>query len=79
MLLRLYVDVCGPGAKGDFEQFGRCMACPPTTFASVGAMLGIAAALVVSGLLIFLIRKVLPVDVLKLGLSMLQVFPVVAK
>ncbi len=41
---------------------------------SVGALLGIAAALVVSALLLFQIRNVLPVGVIKLGVSMLQVF-----
>ena len=62
-----------PGADGFFEQFGRCTACPASAGASVGTFIGLVFVLVVLGCAAFAIRKVLPVDVLKLGLSMLQV------
>ena len=58
---------------GYFEQFGKCVSCPPSSGASVGALLGISMLLIVLCIGIFLIRTLLPVDVLKLGLSMLQV------
>ena len=60
-------------AVGYFEQFGRCVACPPSSGASVGALLGIAVVLAVVCGVVYVIRALLPVDVLKLGLSMLQV------
>ena len=60
-------------ADGYFEQFGKCVACPSSHGASVAAMLGILALLVVACVVFFRIRYLLPVDVLKLGLSMLQV------
>ena len=64
---------CSVCQTGYFEQFGRCVACPPAGGASIGALLGISVLLIVLCIGVFMIRKVLPVDVLKLGLSMLQV------
>jgi hypothetical protein len=72
-VLELWEIGLNAGSDGYFEQFGRCMTCPPTTGASAGAMVGIAAALVFLGVALYSVRQVLPVDVLKLGLSMLQV------
>ena len=66
---------CSLCQVGYFEQFGKCIRCPSTTGASVLEMLGIGALLVVVGTGMFLIRTLLPVDVIKLGLSMLQVRP----
>ena len=63
-------SVCGDGY---FEQFGKCVACPTSSGASVGQLIGIALALLVLAGVAFWARKLLPVDVLKLGLSMLQV------
>jgi hypothetical protein len=51
----------------------RCVACPKSTSASVGAMLGIAVTLLAVALLVFRIRTVLPVGVIKLGVSMFQI------
>ena len=60
-------------ADGFFEQFGKCVACPSSHGASVAAMLGMLTLLVVACVVFFRIRHLLPVDVLKLGLSMVQV------
>jgi hypothetical protein len=51
----------------------RCVMCPADTGASVGAMLGIGAALAAVAFLIFRIRSILPVGLIKLGVSMLQI------
>ncbi len=47
--------------------------CPKSAGESVGVLLGIAAALIATALLLFRIRHLLPVGVIKLGVSMLQV------
>jgi hypothetical protein len=52
---------------------GRCVACPKDTGTSVAAMLGIAAALLVVALFVYRIRNILPVDLIKLGVSMFQI------
>ena len=49
------------------------MECPSSGGASIAAMLGILAVLIVACFVVFRYRALLPVDVLKLGLSMLQV------
>ena len=49
------------------------MACPSSGGASVAEMLGLLTLLIVACFVFFRIRHLLPVDVLKLGLSMLQV------
>ena len=64
---------CSVCADGYFEQFGRCGPCPADGSASVGQLLAIAIAVVVAAGGAFWARKLLPVDVLKLGLSLLQV------
>ena len=51
----------------------RCVLCPSSTGASVGAMLGIGAGLAVAGFILFRIRNILPVGVIKLGVSMFQI------
>ena len=63
-------SVCAPQY---FEQFGKCVACPPSSGASAGALVGIATLLLVLCYAVFRVRSILPVDVLKLGVSMLQV------
>ena len=65
--------LCSLCADGYFEQFGKCVACPSSGGASVAEMLGILAVLIAGCYLFFRVRHLLPVDVLKLGLSMLQV------
>ena len=60
-------------ADGFFEQFAKCVACPPSGGASIGVLVGISATIVGLCIVVFLVRELLPVDVLKLGLSMLQV------
>ena len=58
---------------GYFEQFGVCVKCPASSGSSAGVVVGIVLLLVAVGLALFRYRTLLPVDVLKLGLSMLQV------
>ena len=65
--------MCSVCAENYFQQFGKCAPCPATYSASVGELVGIAVVLAVLAGTVFFIRKILPVDVLKLGLSMLQV------
>ena len=62
-------------AAGYYEQFGKCVSCPPSSGESVGALLGIGSLLLVLCGLLYTVREVLPVDQIKLGLSMLQVSP----
>ena len=69
-----YVGIaCSVCADGYFEQFGKCALCPSSSGASIGALLGIVVVLVVACGGVYAVRALLPVDVLKLGLSMLQV------
>ena len=71
-----YVGIaCSVCDTGYYEQFGKCVACPPSGGASIGALLGLAILLIVLCVALFIIRALLPVDLLKLGLSMLQVTP----
>ena len=65
--------LCGVCADGYIEQFGSCLRCPTSRSESNGAIAGIVFALLaVVGVVIYL-RAMLPIDVMKLGLSMLQV------
>ncbi len=65
--------VCSVCDDAYFEQFGRCVPCPKDKGSSVAAMLGIAAALLVAAFVCFRIRNILPVGIIKLGVSMFQV------
>ena len=60
-------------ALGYFEQFGVCVPCPSASGASAGAVFGLSLLLLVVVVGVYAIRQLLPVDVLKLGLSMVQV------
>jgi hypothetical protein len=60
-------------ADGYFEQFGKCTSCPTSQGKSVFALVGISVLLVGLCGLVYFFRSLVPVDVLKLGLSMLQV------
>ena len=69
-----YVGIaCSVCAAGYYEQFGKCVSCPPSSGASISALVGIAMLLVVLCVALYFVRTLLPVDLLKLGLSMLQV------
>ena len=75
MVLRraLWLFLSSLCVTGYFEQFGQCVPCPSSSGASIGVVVGIALLLVAIGACLFRVRALLPVDVLKLGLSMLQV------
>jgi hypothetical protein len=64
---------CSLCADGYFEQFGRCVACPSSSGSNAGAMAGILLALIVAIGVAVVIRDLLPVDVIKLGVSMVQI------
>ena len=67
------LPLCSVCVEGYFEQFGRCAQCPPSAGASVVTMIGIGLLLLFVCFFVYFIRTILPVDILKLGLSMLQV------
>jgi hypothetical protein len=60
-------------ADGYFEQFGVCVKCPASQGQSVGVLLGFVIMLSGIAFLVFLVRHLLPVDVIKLGVSLVQV------
>jgi hypothetical protein len=74
--------VCAPGyahvacslcADGYFEQFGLCVTCPKSSGTSIGALLGLSLLLIATCGALYVVRDVLPIDVIKLGVSMLQI------
>ncbi len=64
---------CSVCADGYFEQFGVCVKCPASQGQSVGVLLGFVIMLSGIAFLVFLVRHLLPVDVIKLGVSLVQV------
>jgi hypothetical protein len=54
-------------------QFGTCVQCPAARAASIGSTVGIVVGFIVVGTGLFLIRSLIPVDVVKVGLSMVQI------
>ena len=56
-----------------YYYYRRCVKCPAARSQSVGAVVGIVAAAVVCGAVVYSVRALLPVDVLKLGVSMVQI------
>ena len=47
--------------------------CPAGRSQSAGALFGVLLALTIAGCVAYAIRRLLPIDILKLGLSMIQV------
>jgi hypothetical protein len=64
---------CSLCADGYFEQFGRCVACPKSSGASIGALFSLSLLLIVICGVLYLVRELLPIDVIKLGVSMVQI------
>jgi hypothetical protein len=64
---------CSLCADGYFEQFGLCVACPKTSGASIGALVGLSLLLSFVCGVLFLLRDLLPIEVIKLGVSMVQI------
>jgi hypothetical protein len=64
---------CGLCADGYFEQFGLCVACPKSSGTSIVALLGLVLLLIALCTGLYLVRDVLPIDVIKLGVSMVQI------
>jgi hypothetical protein len=64
---------CSVCVDGFFMQFGKCEPCPATPTASVGAIVAAIAGAAVLGGLVFLVRRLVPVETIKLGVSMVQI------
>jgi hypothetical protein len=64
---------CSLCADGYFEQFGFCVACPKSSGSSMGALFGLSLLLITICGGLYLVRDVLPIDVIKLGVSMVQI------
>jgi hypothetical protein len=64
---------CSVCALGYFEQFGKCVACPATQATSYVTLFGLSFVIIVVVGLLFKIRELLPLDVLKIGVSMAQI------
>jgi hypothetical protein len=64
---------CSLCADGYFEQFGLCVVCPKSSAASIGALLGLSLLLIAICVGLYLVRELLPIDVVKLGVSMVQI------
>ncbi len=71
--LTLYPSRCTPHTARGLLTRHRCVPCPTNTGASVGAMLGIGVSLLATSLTLFQIRGILPVGVIKLGVSLFQI------
>jgi hypothetical protein len=64
---------CSLCADGYFEQFGLCVACPKSSGTSIGVLFGLCVLLIAVCGVLFLVRDLLPIDVMKLGVSMVQI------
>jgi hypothetical protein len=64
---------CSLCADGYFEQFGLCVACPKSSGTSIGALFGLSLLLVAICGVLYVVRELLPIDVIKLGVSMVQI------
>jgi hypothetical protein len=64
---------CSLCAEGYFEQFGLCVACPKSSGTSVGALFGLSLLLIAICGVLYMARELLPIDVIKLGVSMVQI------
>jgi hypothetical protein len=64
---------CSLCADGYFEQFGLCVACPKSSGTSIGALLGLSMLLLAICAVLYMVRSLLPIDVIKLGVSMVQI------
>jgi hypothetical protein len=64
---------CSVCALGYFEQFGKCVACPATQATSYATLFGLSFVIIVIVGILFKIRELLPLDVLKIGVSMAQI------
>jgi hypothetical protein len=64
---------CSLCADGYFEQFGLCVACPKSSRTSIGALFGLSLLLVAICSVLYMVRELLPIDVIKLGVSMVQI------
>ncbi|MGB1141864.1 MAG: hypothetical protein ACPG1A_13260, partial [Halioglobus sp.] len=65
--------LCGVCADGFFEQFGRCAKCDTSAGLAWLVTFGVLIAVVALGVLFFKFRDLLPVDHLKVTLSMAQI------
>jgi hypothetical protein len=64
---------CSLCADGYFEQFGQCVACPKSSGTSIGALFGLSLLLIAICGVLYMVRDLLPINVIKLGVSMVQI------
>jgi hypothetical protein len=64
---------CSVCALGYFEQFGQCVQCPATRARSSAAVFGFAVLLAAVAGILFKLRDLLPLDIIKIGVSMVQI------
>jgi hypothetical protein len=65
--------VCSQCADDYFEQFGKCTRCPSSRGRSAGATIVIVLAIIAMSLVLFAFRSFVPVGVVKVGISMVQI------
>jgi positive regulator of sigma E activity len=64
---------CTVCLDGWFEQFGKCSKCPADASGTAMLIFALGAALGIAGLVLWKIHKILPMDIIKVGISMMQV------
>ncbi len=64
---------CSLCDDGYFEQFGLCVPCPKSSGTSIGALFGLSLLFIAICGALYTVRKLLPIDVIKLGVSMVQI------
>jgi hypothetical protein len=64
---------CSVCSLGYFEQFGKCVPCPATAATSYVTLVGAAVVIIAIVGLLFKIRELLPMDLLKIGVTMAQI------
>lgn len=65
--------LCAVCEEGFFEQFGECVSCDASEGLSVLVLIGVLLVLMVAGALLFKLRDIMPMDHLKVLLSMGQI------
>jgi hypothetical protein len=64
---------CSVCITGYFEQFGQCVSCSSSSRSAIGIVAGFLLVGVAVLFLLYQLRKILPVDIIKLGVSLMQI------
>ena len=68
-----YGTLCSVCLPGYYEQFGKCVICSSDTTASAFVIIGIVAAIAVVAFFVLKIKHLLPIETVKIGVSMVQI------